>query len=277
MFGYLTALPGQFSGEALARYRSLYCGLCAVLGKNYGFFGRMTLKYDFAFLAALLQAVVPKEENVCAARCPVHPFKPCRQVQAQVLEYCADLNILLAYDKLSDDWQDERDLSAYIGRSVLASSAAHARMRQPQAAKVIREKIDRLAHLERANESSCDVPADCFGELMGALFALQGCATQDKLYAFGFELGRLIYLMDALMDLKQDLKRGRYNPLTFVSRADESLLEAQAAKTVQAYEALPILQDKEMLDTVLYQGIWNQYEKKRMREAKRREGRGAAK
>ena len=91
----------------------------------------------------------------------------------------------------------------------------------------------------------------------------------------GFYLGRLIYMMDAFIDLRSDLKHGRYNPLSFVTALDAGFLDVLAGEAAQVYESLPLLRDKPMLDAIIYQGVWNRYNYERRRREKK-EGRSSA-
>lgn len=276
MFGYLMALPQQLDEASLARYRSLYCGLCRALGRQYGLAGRMTLQYDLTFLAALLLSLQQEEETLCSARCVAHPIRPCAQVQSQAISYCAGVNVLLAYYKLQDDWHDEHSAAALAGREALKRAFLRAGAALPETAETIRQHLGMLSQMEMRGEPSADLPADCFGDLMGALFVpaqLQVC--REPMRQLGFYLGRLIYMMDAFIDLRSDLKHGRYNPLSFVTALDAGLLDVLAGEAAQVYESLPLLRDKPMLDAIIYQGVWNRYNYERRRREKK-EGRSSA-
>ncbi len=97
-----------------------------------------------------------------------------------------------------------------------------------------------------------------------------------RLRAFGEALGRLVYMMDACVDLERDRRRGCYNPLLGGDREmdrDEQteMLKMLAGDCAAAFEALPIVQDADILRNVLYSGIWSQYalaEKKRAKGEK---------
>ena len=69
MFGYVLPAKDKLSDEDLARFQSLYCGLCHTMGQEYGFFSRFFLNYDFTFLAMLLSSLYEPKEEVAAARC----------------------------------------------------------------------------------------------------------------------------------------------------------------------------------------------------------------
>ena len=72
----------------------------------------------------------------------------------------------------------------------------------------------------------------------------------------------LVDLLDAAVDFEKDKKRGRYNPYLAMGMesADwarwEDYLVLTMAKCTECYERLPLVQDKDILDNVLYSGIW---------------------
>ena len=53
MFGYIKPVKAELKVKEWEAYQGIYCGLCKQLAKRYGFFARMTLNYDFVFLAML--------------------------------------------------------------------------------------------------------------------------------------------------------------------------------------------------------------------------------
>jgi hypothetical protein len=68
-------------------------------------------------------------------------------------------------------------------------------------------------------------------------------------------------LADAAVDFRRDRKKGRYNPLLAVSpqedwpRWEEYLILAMGSCTAE-FERLPLVQDKKLLDNILYSGVW---------------------
>ena len=96
---------------------------------------------------------------------------------------------------------------------------------------------------------------------MGELFVTDDL-WDARLRPCGEALGRFIYLLDAVIDLPEDLRHGRYNPLrTLPQDADlHALLTMLLGECSTAFEALPVLQDVELLRNILYSGVWLRYE-----------------
>ena len=120
---------------------------------------------------------------------------------------------------------------------------------------------EKLSAIEQADTGDPDAAANCFGRLMGELFVTDEL-WDARLRPFGEALGRFIYLLDAVIDLPEDLRHGRYNPLrTLPQDADlHALLTMLLGECSMAFEALPVLQDVELLRNILYSGVWLRYE-----------------
>ena len=88
----------------------------------------------------------------------------------------------------------------------------------------------------------------------------------------GFSLGRFIYLLDAAADYDKDKRKGKYNPYLAMGmekdekRWEEYLVLAMG-RCAERYEKLPLVQDKALLDNILYSGVWVNYRGKRKEEA----------
>lgn len=63
MFGYVRANKPEMKIKDYEQYKAVYCSLCRELGRSFGIVPRMTLSYDFTFLA-LLRLAVSKECTV---------------------------------------------------------------------------------------------------------------------------------------------------------------------------------------------------------------------
>ena len=137
----------------------------------------------------------------------------------------------------------------------------------PRQCAAIRDCIGRLTALERSGCDNADEPANCFGSLMGELLVWREDLWAPYLRQMGMALGRFIYLADAVADYEKDRKKGRYNPL----REDEQelwddFLVLAMGRCTAIYEKLPLVQDKGLLDNILYSGVWMNFRKKKQEE-----------
>ena len=83
----------------------------------------------------------------------------------------------------------------------------------------------------------------------------------------GMALGRFIYLLDAALDYRKDMKKGKYNPYLAMGMEKnweqwEQYLVLAMSRCTEAYEMLPLVQDKDILDNILYSGVWLEYRRR---------------
>jgi hypothetical protein len=137
----------------------------------------------------------------------------------------------------------------------------------PEKTKLIKGKLKELSLIEKRGETNPDIPAESFGEILGEVFAYKKDEHESKLRDFGKALGKFIYIMDAVMDFKDDLKKERYNPLiTVPSNMFKDILNILMADCTEVYESLNVVKDKELIENILYSGVWMKYELKKAKE-----------
>lgn len=259
MFGYVQANTQDLTPEERERYRAVYCGLCHTLGERYGFSARLGLTYDLTFLAILLSSLYEPTEKSDESRCVVHPCKKHHYVMNRYVEYAADMTVALVYYKCLDDWNDEKRLSRKCYASMLSKAYKKVRAEWPEQCSIIETELGRLSEIEKRKDSSLDAAANSFGRLMAGIFVMEKDHWEPYLYKLGYGLGKYIYIADAAVDLKQDQKRGNYNPLASLNMTPEmlkSILKMMLGEVSQAFEGLPLLQDVNLLRNILYSGIW---------------------
>ena len=214
MFGTILADKNNLTEEQALRYKACYCGLCCRIHEKYGTVARMTLQYDMVFLILLLSSLYEPEETHRDEHCVMHPLKKHPSIQTGFTDYAAAMNVALAYYKCMDDWHDDKSLLHRGEASLLKKAMETIRQEYPEKCAVMEAQLRALATLEQAGRNDPDQAASCFGKLTGELFAaVPGDRWNNALRALGDSLGRFIYLSDALLDLKKDRKKGRYNPL----------------------------------------------------------------
>ena len=120
--------------------------------------------------------------------------------------------------------------------------------------------------MEQNGETNPELPASCFGTLLGELFVWKKDIWADTLRKIGFYLGKFIYLLDAYDDLERDRKKNCYNPFLLndttepqFSQTCESMLQMMMASCAEAFERLPIVQDAGILRNILYSGVWAKF------------------
>ena len=259
MFGYVKPYNPELRVRELEEYKAVYCGLCKQLGRSFGVFARFTLSYDFAFLAMLktaLDSEICPETERCA--CIAHPF--CRRTRVRenaAMQMAARAAMISVYYKLLDDRADEGFFKR-LGAALLLPFAKRARRKalafdDGVAADEAAAKM--YAAQGQLEAEKCQIP-DAAAEPTANFLAtlLKNCAATAEqsavLERFGYLLGRYVYLCDALDDLEDDRRRGRYNP--FLYAGGEA---AVAAKNALFLTTAELSDDFDLLELHRYEGI----------------------
>ena len=269
MFGYVCCNQKDLSKAQKLRYNAVYCGICRQIRERSSQTARLSLSYDMAFLALLLMSLYEPEEVSGNRACSLHPIKPRPWVDNRYIRYAADMNVALAYYKALDDVQDDGSRSAKLAASVLKKNLPDIESRYPRQCRAMEDCIRQLGALERENCQNPDLPASCFGQLMGELLVYEEDMWAPALRQMGISLGRFIYLLDGAVDYRRDQKQGKYNPFSAVGedlQKWEQYLVMDMARCTEYFETLPLVQDKELLNCILYSGVWMEFERLRPRK-----------
>ena len=267
MFGYVMASVSELSETAQKRYTAVYCGICRQIRARSGQMARLGLSYDMAFLALLLMSLYEPEELSGKRACGLHPIKPRPWVDNEYIRYAADMNVYLAYYNALDDYEDEHRLLSKAAAEVLKGNCDAIRQAYPRQCAAIEECISTLSGLEKNNCANPDETAACFGQLMGELLVYREDLWAANLRQTGMALGRYIYLADAAIDYRRDKKKNRYNPFLAMETGEdwqrwEQYLVMAMGRCTDYYERLPLVQDKDILDNILYSGVWVEYRRR---------------
>ena len=271
MFGFVTANYKELTKSQQDRYGAIYCGICRRIREQSGNVARLGLSYDMAFLSCLLMSLYEPEEAAHKNACLMHPIRRRDWVDNEFLRYAADMNVALAYYNCRDDWQDDHKRSAKIMAGALEKQNGEIETRYPRQCEAIRSCIGKLSVLEKDGCANPDEPAACFGALMAELLVYEEDLWAPTLRQMGHALGRFIYLLDAAVDYDKDKRKGKYNPyLAMGMEKDwprwEEYLVLTMGRCTANFEMLPLVQDKALLDNILYSGVWVNYRGKRKEE-----------
>lgn len=274
MFGYVTASWKELEKCQQDRYSAVYCGICRDIYAQASGSARLGLSHDMTFLALLLMSLYEPRENGGKAACLLHPLRPRPWVDNVYIRYAADMNVALAYYQCLDDWNDDRKLSARILSTAFARHCPAIQARYPRQCGAIRQCIGRLSRLEKQGCDNPDLVAACFGDLMGELLVFKEDLWAPTLRQMGNALGRFIYLLDAVVDYDRDAKKGKYNPFLAMNQGKDpetwkEYLVLTMGRCTDFYERLPLVQDKELMDNILYSGVWAALSRQEKKEAKK--------
>ena len=219
MFGYVKPQIPELKVRENELYKATYCGLCRTMGKTTGCLSKLTLNYDFAFLALARYALEGGKAEVKMRRCAVHPFKKRPMLEPdETLKYCAKASVILTRLKLDDNVNDSHGLARLKAKIAHLVSVFFKKTEKEltQLEENVRSLIDELSAKEKEKCDSIDTVADIFGKILKeiASFGLEG---MNKRIAenIGMHLGRWIYVIDACDDFSRDVKTSSYNPLIY--------------------------------------------------------------
>ena len=267
VFGYLQVQKSELLVREWEAYKSVYCGLCRQLGKDYSFLTRLALSYDCTFYTILLMSLERSCTGFSDGRCRFNPLKKCKYASCESDSYSKSsaLTVITAYYKLRDDLIDGGFFKK-LGVRLILPFFGHwhkkAAARYPELEETVSKMMEAQNKAENSENAGIDLCADPTAEMLGSILSLEGKDEIQKrvLYEFGYHRGRWIYLIDAGDDLEKDIKKDNFNP--FRSYSGENLKEYQTsvlnqslARAFDAYNLINPVDFKGILDNMMLYGF----------------------
>lgn len=280
MFGYININQKILTEENKKAYQAYYCGLCRRLKTNCGTKGQMLLDYDMTFMIVLLTGLYELTNQSSEITCALHPTKRRTVWINEATDYAADMNLILAYHNLIDDWKDDKAYSKKALAKMLDKDYERIKEKYPRQVAAIEEYMRKTEEVERRGETNLDAVAGLTGEMVGEVFCWHEDEWAEELRTLGFYMGKFIYIMDAYEDYDSDVRKKKYNPLKYTLQESKEdmdtfvrlVLTSMMSECAKSFERLPILLHADILRNVLYSGVWSKYEilqiKKRKAEEK---------
>ena len=270
MFGYVRAYKPELKISEYDTYKAVYCSLCRQLGKDYGVFAKFILSYDFVFLAMLKLGL----ENECCGykkmRCPFNPMKKCMRLEkkSESLSFSSACLIIMFYYKLLDDFKDN-GIKGKIRSGFLYPIFSHyhkkAVKRYPEIENVTATLMKKQAEVENQTSVSVDAAAEPSAKLLEFVFSYDEDGSNKRiLQNLGYTAGKWVYLIDALDDLDEDLKKKSYNPflrkyndLDVARKNAKALINNCNVEMSKSFELLEFKRYKTILSNIIYFGLPN--------------------
>lgn len=278
MYGYVSVNTSELKMREFDEYNARYCGLCDSLREGFGRVGQLTIRHDMTFLIYLLNGIYEPREKSFTGRCIAHPMKKRNFLKTDITDYAADMNILLAWYKLVDDWEDDRSKKARIMMAALKKGATDVKEKYPEKSAKIGAAFTHLRSLEQESSVDLDSVSGCFGKVMAHVCDIYGDEWSGLLRKTGFYLGKFIYIMDAYEDMREDEANNSYNPLLAKKNlfpSDEefeiyiyTILNNIMADCAGAFEKLPVKKDAQIIRNIIYAGVWRRWEEMHTPEEK---------
>ncbi len=222
MFGYVkTDFPNLYVKD-VTLYKAMYCGLCKSIGCACGQRARLVLNYDLTFLSVLLHNLLDKDIKIEKQHCIIHPItkRPVALVD-ELAKRIGALNVILARYKLTDDVND--DGKGRFTRAFLKKAYKKAKAQEPKLDEIVKSSYADLLDYEKTGGDSVDISADPFGRMMVEVVReLAGEFVDENLLGLSYNLGKWIYLIDALDDYDKDIKKKNFNVFVNSNREIET-------------------------------------------------------
>ncbi|MBP2032423.1 hypothetical protein J2Z42_001088 [Clostridium algifaecis] len=288
MFGYVTPCIPELKVKDFEKFKAYYCGLCRSIKSNIGNFPRIALNYDMTFLAILLDSL--SEDKIIYKRevCLIHPTKKKTILQdTSALKYAAFFNICLSYYKLLDNIQDDDSKKDKF----LSYSFKRYLNKLPESfkpnIKYIKNSLYKLSDIENnAENKTFDSICHHFSDLTAFILSNYSHKDSENLYWLGYNLGKWIYIIDSLDDLKKDMRNGNFNVLNHcfnnknlsydkfyleIKAKVDFILGTCASRCMDFFNKLPIIKNRELLYNILQYGLLEKMDKVFMRGAYKNE------
>ena len=276
MYGYVLPLKSKIRQQDYILFRAFYCGMCKTTGALFGQWARYTVNYDTAFMAALVSDCLDFPEEIDKRACIGHPFSRTPMVLRNgVLEELSCANVRLAYYKVLDDVTDG-SRKARVALKIMKKAYDKAKTMLPGADEIVRDGYDRLRRMEQNNEKMLDRVCDCFAALLKNLFALLlGDKANEPVLSLAYNIGKFVYIADALDDIDEDAADGNYNVFIaamgeYESRAAfvgkhraqlEFIFASTVNKAIAAFNDMSFTQSYSLLENIIYYGLRDETEK----------------
>lgn len=259
MFGYVKIYKDELKIKEYNLFRAYYCGLCKALGKRFGFMTRLGLSYDMAFLAFMLSSANEDLIDIKKESCIIHISKRAIVKNSDIINYTADMSIVLAYYKLLDDIKDDFSLKAILALPAYVFPMRKVKKQRKKEVESIKKNLELLSVLEKKKCDELDEVAHCFANILQSLFSPSFLPKNDDMSALGYHLGRWIYIIDAFADVEKDAKSKSYNPIN-ISKAPKELIEQSLSYTLYTIgehaKKIPH-KNREVVNNIIYLGLRN--------------------
>lgn len=219
MFGYVRPYKQELLVREFYTYKSVYCGLCKQLKKDYGIISTLLLNYDCTFFALFGIALNEEKPEIVKGRCCCNPLKRCNfcKISDDILQKAAALCIIASYYKLKDDIADSRLLKRILARMLiplLMFKRKKAAKKYPDIEDMISKMLSEQLSVEKDENCIIDKAAEPTAKMYAkTMEILSKSEAESRIYRnFGYFFGKWVYLIDAIDDYEKDKKHGSFNP-----------------------------------------------------------------
>jgi len=231
MFGLLRAPQiKMYKNAQRIKYKALYCDICACLSQNYGIFARNLLINDIISIGLLVSNT--KTLQYSRRNCVKGGVLLKRKPLSDLENVLSALSVYTFKIKIMDTLQDEQErvqtkcygFLLYCLRNVF-NQAENILQTMSFPLEEINATLKTNAEIEEKKTTAFNQAAmpsaHCYGLLAKYLNQFNGTKEEASAYSLGSILGKAVYTIDALNDMKADLKHNRYNVFNELKKKDK--------------------------------------------------------
>lgn len=268
LFGYVNIYKDELLVREFNEYKAIYCSLCKKLGKEYGVISRFILSYDCTFYAVMLFALKDACPGYEKKICRFNPLKKCTYVKngEEVLSKAAALSVSSVYYKVIDNINDSKGFKRLLYRLVKPIAKRwnkKAESKFPHISNAVKFMYESQVKAENNPESHIDMAAEPTAIMLSTLLSCEGRDETEKriLHTLGYNLGKWIYLIDAVDDYKQDMENGNYNPFKGYNGEENikeycnQVLNQCLAQAYNSWNLLNVNLYKGIIDNIILKGL----------------------
>ncbi|MCM1042637.1 MAG: DUF5685 family protein [Corallococcus sp.] len=269
MFGYVNIAKDKLEEGQQGLYQTFMCGLCMSTKRLFGQSPRATVNYDITFFNVLFHSFLNIDVDLLSERCIAHPFKK-RSIlkQTSLCDRLAAANILLVYLNLYDDVVDGGKFKKKAALKSLKKTYLKATDLEPVLNGKLQNRYEQLRNLEKEGCGALDKVCHPFANLSKDFAEVMlGNECNGYIFDLCYNIGKWIYLIDALDDVAQDIKSGQYNAIVscfsltnerdVTNHLDEIsfVMYATLNRIAQCYNDLNLTKYTCILSNVIYESL----------------------
>lgn len=260
MTGYLNPHLKNASKEAKKEYRTFYCSLCHTLKHNFGISGICNLSYELTFFLILLYSLNEGKEPTFNGCCSVTPFLNVKYIDYFSDEFivASEISMLISKYEADDDVIDGNKIFSRIKANIL-SRKVHS-IEKKAFINDISDALHIFYSCEKSEEVSFNQVLNAAGDVVESFIKpLTDTLSVNDTIIFNDisnNIGKWIYLIDALDDYDKDLSNGEFNPFTLDDFIKPNVILNELEQTIKiSISRLSVKHYKELIKHIVNYAI----------------------
>jgi len=204
------------SASDLNAYRSCYCESCHQLRNDFGIVSTAAVNYDMTFNSIILNSLSDKGVEHQNTRNGMICILGKSIANNELLRKIAGYTIILTKWELEDDRRDHSGMRSNAARLALGRAIRKAERMYPEYDEQVGKGFDILTKMESNGCTDASYIGRTFSKmLLPAMKDIANGTWNDDLETFFTDLGAMIYVMDAVDDIDEDIVNSTFNPFLY--------------------------------------------------------------